>query len=203
MAVIHELTMVAVRCELFYRSRNYDERIDIAWSAIVEHLYASKEHPSRSDLIRAGMTAIKNWYVSEARTHGVNTSQRGRTMEPGTNFERYWQVFARPTPSPEERAVERLALAQIWHALSPHIREVISALAVHSDYHQAAQSLSKTPGQFYSQVSYARKVFLAMWHEGETPSRPWGHDRRRHSSPVTGRSTAKIIRQRHAKAIRH
>lgn len=43
---------------------------------------------------------------------------------------------------------------------------------------------------------------LATWHDGQTPSRPWGHDRRRHATGVTGRSTAKIIRQRHAKTLR-
>lgn len=202
LAAINELTLVAVRCELFYRSRNYAERTDLAWSAIVEHLYASEQPPSRRDLIHTGMTAISNWFVSEARTHGVNPSQRGRTTEPGVNFERYWHVFARPTPSPEERIVERLALAQVWHALSPHVRGVFGALAVHGDYHQAAGALSKTPGQFYSQIAYARTLFLALWHDGETPSRPWGHDRRRHRTRVTGRSTAKIIRQRHAKTLR-
>lgn len=200
LADIHELTLVAVRCELFYRSRNYAERIDLAWSAIAEHLYASEQPPSRRDLVHAGMTAISNWFVSEARTHGVNPGQRGRATD--VNFERYWHVFAHPAPSPEERIVERLALTQVWHTLSPHVREVFGALAVHGDYHQAAESLSKTPGQIYSQIAYARAKFLATWHDGETPSRPWGHDRRRHATRVTGRSTAKIIRQRHAKALR-
>ncbi|HUY48353.1 MAG TPA: hypothetical protein VMV92_21930, partial [Streptosporangiaceae bacterium] len=69
-------------------------------------------------------------------------------------------------------------------------------------YHQAAESLSKTPGQFYSQIAYARTKFLASWHDGETPSRPWGHDRRRHATRATGRSTAKIIRQRQARTLR-
>jgi len=148
LAAIHELALVAVRCEPFYRSRNYTERIDLAWSAIVEHLYASEKPPSRRDLIHTGMTAISNWFVSEARTHGVNPSQRGRTTEPGVNFERYWHVFARPTPSPEERIVEHLALAQVWHTLSPRVRGVFGALAVHGEYHQAAGSLSKTLSSF-------------------------------------------------------
>jgi hypothetical protein len=201
LAAVNELTLVAVRCELFYRSRSYAERIDLAWSAIVEHLYASEQPPSRRDLIHTGMTAISNWFVSEARTHGVNPSQRGRTTEPGVNFERYWHVFAHPTPGPEERIVERLALTQVWHTLPSRVRGVFGALAVHDDYHHAAESLSKTPEQFYSQIAYARTKFLALWHDGETPSRPWGRDRRRHSSRVTGRSTAKIIRQRRAKSV--
>jgi hypothetical protein len=69
LATVHELTLAAVRCELFYRSRNYAERIDIAWSAIVEDLYASEQPPSRRDLIHTGMTAIGNWFVSRPGHH--------------------------------------------------------------------------------------------------------------------------------------
>lgn len=203
LAVIHELTLVAVRCELFYRSRSYADRIDIAWSAIVEHLYASEDVPSRRDLVNTGMTAISNWFVSEARTHGVNSSQWGRTTTPGVNFERYWRVFTGPTPSPEERIVERLAVAQIWCELSPHIRKVITALAAHGDYHQAARSLGKTPDQLYSQIAYARRIFFSMWHEGEEPSHSWGHDRRSRRKQATGGRTAQIMRQRRAKAVRY
>lgn len=47
LASIRELTLIAVRCELFYRARDYHERAGIAWSAIAEHLYASEQTPSR------------------------------------------------------------------------------------------------------------------------------------------------------------
>jgi len=45
---IHELTRTAVRCKQFYRARDRHERIDIAWSAIAEHLYASKRRLLRA-----------------------------------------------------------------------------------------------------------------------------------------------------------
>jgi len=55
--------------------------------------------------------------------------------------------------------------------------------------------VGKTRDQYNSQISYARRVFLALWHEHETPSRPQGHDRcsRTHLTP---RDTARIMRQR-------
>ena len=112
LASIHELTLIAVHCELFYRARDYHERVDIAWSAIAEHLYASEQQPSRSDLIHAGMSAIASLFVSGARSHGINVSQRGRTAVPGTNFQKYWHLSTRPANGPEERIVERVALTR-------------------------------------------------------------------------------------------
>ncbi len=126
LASIHELTLIAVHCELFYRARDCHERVDIAWSAIAEHLYASEQPPSRSDLIHAGMSAIASLFVSEARSHGINVSQRGRTAVPGTNFQKYWHLSTRPTDGPEERIVERIALTQIWAALSPRLRDAFT-----------------------------------------------------------------------------
>ena len=201
LASIHELTLIAVHCELFYRARDCHERVDIAWSAIAEHLYASEQPPSRSDLIHAGMSAIASLFVSEARSHGINVSQRGRTAVPGTNFQKYWHLSARPTDGPEERIVECIALTQIWAALSPRLRDAFTPLAVHNDYGRAAAAVGKTRDQYNSQLSYARRVFLALWHEHETPSRPWGHDRRSRTH-ITPRDTARIMRQRRRTADR-
>jgi len=201
LASIRELTLIAVHCELFYRARDYHERVDIAWPAIAEHLYASEQQPSRSDLIHAGMSAIASLFVSEARSHGINVSQRGRTAVPGTNFQKYWHLSTRPANGLEERIVERVALTQIWATLSPRFRDAFTALAVHDDYGRAAAAVGKTAAQYNSQLSYARRVFLALWHEHETPSRPWGHDRRRRT-PLTPRDTARIMRQRRRAAGR-
>jgi hypothetical protein len=72
--------------------------------------------------------------------------------------------------------VERRALAEIWAALPAQHRRVLLALAEHGHYAEAAASLGVTQGSYYSLISRARKAFLALWHEGETPSRPWGND---------------------------
>lgn len=141
MARLYELTLIAVRCERWYRHRDFHERADIAWSAIAEHLYAAGEPPSRSDLIRAGMLAIGAHYDKDWAQYGIYP--KDRYAETGVNFERYWAIAARPTPGPEERVVERAALRQIWHELTHGQREALTALAVHDDYARAADALGK------------------------------------------------------------
>jgi hypothetical protein len=197
LSIIDELTSAAVHNERFYQSRDHTERMELAWSAIVEHLYASEEPPTRHELLFAGMSGIGRHFKEEQRHHGI-PQDRSR-YDFGVNFERYWETFGRPTPSPENRIVERVALEQIWSALTPTARSTFTALAAWDDYELAAKSVDRTRGQFYSQVSYSRRVFLELWHDGETPSRPWGHDVRRTKRAVTPRSTAKIIRNRQRK----
>lgn len=194
MTRIYELALIAVRCERWYRHRDFHERSDIAWSAIAEHLYAADQVPSRSDLIRAGMLAIGAHYDKNWAQYGIYP--KDRYAETGVNFERYWAIAGRPTPSPEERVVERAALQQIWHELTCGQREALTALAVYDDYGRAAEALGKRRATFNAQVSVARQAFLALWHEGERPSRPWGHDRRRDGSIRQHNVTTVIKRRR-------
>lgn len=99
-----------------------------------------------------------------------------RCIERG--FERYWLDVAAPADSPEEKVTERLALAQIWPCLRPVNREALAALAAHEDYQRAAESLGISYKAFKSRISEGRREFLALWHDGEKPSRPWIRDRR-------------------------
>lgn len=197
LAVIQELTSAAVHNERFNTYRDHAERMDIAWSGIVEYLYASEEPPTRRELMLAGMDAINSFFKTEQRHHGIPQDRRS---DFGVNYEKYWETFSRPTPSPEERVVERIALVQVWEALTPTAKAAFTALAAWEDYELAAKAVNRTPRQFYSQVSYSRRLFLELWHDGELPSQPWGHDRRRTKKEVNPRYTAKIIRQRRRRA---
>jgi hypothetical protein len=70
-------------------------------------------------------------------------------------------------------------------------------LATHSDYQKAADALGKPYHSFVSTVSTARKQFLRLWHEHETPSGVWGHDRRNRPRAEDRRSvTVVTIRRR-------
>jgi hypothetical protein len=53
---------------------------------------------------------------------------------------------------------------------------VIVALARHGTYDKAAASLGRPRKTFVTYLWAARKEFLRLWHEGEQPSRIWGHD---------------------------
>jgi hypothetical protein len=115
-------------------------------------------------------------------------------------FARYWFTFGRNTTGPEERIVERIALAQIWDALPEQHRQLIAALAIHDDYGKAAASLGKVRGTYVSQLANARRAFRELWHEGETPV--WGIDRRRnpdaayHKNHPNRSAAAEALRQR-------
>jgi hypothetical protein len=92
-------------------------------------------------------------------------------------FVRYWTSASAPAHSHEDHIVDRLALAQIWTALKPAHRQVLTALAEHEDRRRAERSLNMDPPAFTRALGRARRAFLALWHEGETPSQLWGYDR--------------------------
>jgi hypothetical protein len=194
---VSALSVIAVKRQLWNQAADFDERLETAWHAIVEHIYTADERPETRDVIRAGFQAISSEADRTRRFYGQDTHNRYAGTTGG--FERYWWFAGRPTPGPEDKVTERLALAQIWPRLRPLHRKVLAALAAYDDYELAAKSLGKSRKTFTTQVSQARRAFLALWHEGEAPSRPWGADRRisdtnRHT--ITNRA----IRRRHREA---
>ena len=149
-------------------------RFEVAWSAMAEHLYAAEQPPTAGELIHAGWKAMAEH--TDARRQFLGRAHDG--PGPWRGFERYWRHVAAPADSPEDKIIEQLALAQIWPCLRPVHREALTALAIHGGYQRAAQALGITYSTFKSRISTGRREFLALWHQGETPSRPWVRDRR-------------------------
>jgi hypothetical protein len=177
---ISRLAGAAVRRDVWHQSLPLAERLDIAWSTIAGHLYACDRKPAPGELIRAAWTALRAETEADWHTHGVNRSASvydGSQTMPG--FARYWNWSARNTPGPEEKIVERIAFAQIWDALPEKHQILIAALAMNDDYGKAAAALGKARQTYVTQLAAARRAFRELWHEGETPSRHWGTDRRR------------------------
>jgi hypothetical protein len=156
---------------------DFDERLEVAWHAIIEHLYTSGQPPARPELIRVAWQAIGH-HVSkdEHFRRGYSQDNRDRDAPFTTGFMKYWHDTGRD--GPEVRATEYLALAQIWARLRPKDRELLAAMAEHEDYARAAAALGKSRHAYATEIGRARKAFRELWHEGETPSRPWGADRR-------------------------
>ena len=173
---LHRLARWVVRTDRWHNAADVQDRYDAAWHAIVEHLLTAEEQPTRHDLYWSGMSGCDRSVQQSQQAHGYNHHRPGTGVRPG--FERYWGTTAAVTPSPENRVVDREALAQILPTLTPRQQEALRALAATGDYEEAAHLLGVTPGTFHVLVSKARKRFLALWHEGEQPSRPWGTDRR-------------------------
>lgn len=182
LADLHALARLAVHTAGVMAS-NWRDRYDTAWSAIAEHLYAAEHWPPRHALVRAGQLAIYAAVDDTRQAYGfyrrkTDGAQHGVGSSPA--FRTYWWDICGATPvrSPEGRIVERTSLAQILPTLTPAQREAIVALAVHDDYRAAADALGMKYTTFKGYVAAGRRRFLAAWHEGEQPSRPWGCDRR-------------------------
>lgn len=187
---LHVLAKMAVN-RAWSQAADYPDRIEAAWSGICEHLCAVADPPQPWDLIHAGRAAVDQMAKDELRHHG--TRHRDAYEGPGSarNFLRYWWDQGVPAASCENRVVDAVALQQIWPRLSARHREALTALAAFEDYRAAAASMGITPGTFKVHISKARQAFLAMWHEGEQPSRVWGTDRRRGNNKQPGDRAAK------------
>lgn len=159
----------------------YHDRRDEAWSAIVEYLYAADQWVAEHDLVWIGRKAIYDLIASDRQGRGyyrVRTDGTAHGAGSSPAFATFWEALNRPARSPEHHVVERMALWQILPKLRAHERAALIALATHDTYQDAAAALGVGYPSFKSQIARARRRFLALWHEGEEPSRPWGVDRR-------------------------
>jgi hypothetical protein len=179
---VNKLARAAVWRDVWHQSLPLSERQDIAWSAIAEYLYACDHKPGTGELTRAAWNALRAETEAEWHHHGVSRSSSvydGDQAMPG--FARYWLALGRNTQGPEEKIVESVTLRQIWDALPERHQVLIAALAETGDYGKAAEALGKARRSYVTQLSEARQAFRVLWHEGETPSRHWGMDRRRNA----------------------
>lgn len=149
----------------------YDDKKDIAWSAIAEELLTVDEPPERQRLIRVGWQAIYSTVRDSYRARG-----RSDTGEEMPRFVQFWGRMV--DHFPEDRIVEGIAADQIVATLTPTYWDALLALAVCDDYKAGAESLGISYVAFVARVNVARKRVLALWHEGETPHRTRRTDRR-------------------------
>lgn len=190
LADLHGLARLAVHAA-GRMAGDWHDRYDTAWSAAAVALYEAEHWPPAHDLVHAGRLAI--WATVDDERHHAGYYKRktiGALAGAGSSpaFQTYWLEFARTGQSPERRAVESLALAQIWPMLTPGQQRSLAALATFDDYQAAGAALGMSAVGFKSAISAARRRFLAAWHEGETPSRVWGYDRRAGTAAGTRRA---------------
>jgi hypothetical protein len=198
---VNGLSIWAVKRGRWHQYADFDERLEVAWHAMIEHIYTSPEPPEVADVVRAGWRAIGQHAGRDEQFRRGYSHNRDAPVNGG--FQRYWHSASQPASGPEERVTENLALAQIWARLRPDHRELLAALAEQDDYGKAAAALGKSRHTYATQVGRARRAFRELWHEGETPSRPWGADRRsvKAGSPKA-RVTYRLIVRRRAQARR-
>jgi len=191
------LSLAVVTRQTWYQSVDFDQRLEVAWHAIIEHIYTADAPPAMPDVARAAEYAVSQDVQQMHRFYGRNTQDRyaGTTT---AGFERYWRTTASLSPSHETTVTERVALAQILPRLRPLNQEAITALSAHEDYGLAADALGISRRHFTDRISKARREFLSLWHEGELPSRSWAHDWRgsRAADPLTSANRTIAARRR-------
>jgi hypothetical protein len=170
---VRALSLAVVTRQTWCQSVDFDQRLEVTWHAIIEHLYTASEPPAMHELARAADHAVSQDVQQMRRFYGRNTHDQY------VGFERYWHTMAALSPGPETAVTDRVALAQIWPRLRPLNQKAITALTDHDDYGLAADALGISRHHFTGRISQARREFLSLWHEGELPSRPWAHDWRR------------------------
>jgi len=203
---LRSLTVWTAMHDPYHAFAGFDERLDVAWHAIIEHLYTSDQPPIPPEMIKAAWRAIGHHFSKDQHfRRGYSHGDRDRDAPASTGFVRYWLGSSEPASGPEERATENLALAQIWARLQPKDRELLAAMAEYEDYAKAAAALGKPRHSYATEIGKARKAFRELWHEGETPSRPWGADRRASNphSPKIRVTYRLIVRRRAAQARRN
>ena len=171
-----------------------DDLYTAAWHGIVEHLYTADTEPHRNELMEAGRQALARDVKDTMRHHGA----RRDSSNNGQKYAMYWEWAGRAVPSPENGIVERLALYQILPTLTPGQLAAVKALAATGDYAEAARLIGRA-ASLKSQLMKGRRRFRELWHEGETPSRPWGCDRRAGSTAAelsSGDSALNRMRRR-------
>jgi hypothetical protein len=177
-----------------------DERYAVVHHGIVEALYASDGPVAENELFQAGQAALWKANAANRRLYGQAWIENGNGSGYGSvgsrlSFVKYWDG-RQVTASPENPIVDRTALSQILPTLTSGQQAALIALAVHDDYAAAAASLGLPYGTFVSRVSVARERFLALWHEGEEPSKPWGRDRRRTVEFAEKKNLRSVLRRR-------
>jgi hypothetical protein len=147
------------------------DRIDDAWSAIVERLYADPEPIPAPMLVWEGRKALYRADRSRLSQYGCAERDIFNGLGSAPNFRTYWY---HPATSFEHQIVEHRTLAQIWPKLSDQARTVLVAFAIYGSHQAAADALNMPASSFRTYVSWARRDFLKLWHAGETPSKVWG-----------------------------
>lgn len=171
-----ELRQIADRAAFYCRWGDRfagPERFEIAWAGLIDHLTACEAPPESFELYKAAQRAIGRASNKELSEHGLSYGGDGLSAMP--KFEIYWAP--RPAPGADATVVDRIAMWQIWATLRPLHKMAFLALAAHNDYAQAAQAIGYPYSTFTALIWQARSEFLALWHEGEHPSRLWAHDK--------------------------
>jgi hypothetical protein len=151
---------------------------EAAWFAIAEWLCASAERPAPGWLVVYARDAIRRLVRDERHHHGVPRDDPWAGQASMPRVAVFWHPPAGTSDGHADGVDDRVALRQVWQALREQDRQALAALAVTGDYQAAADALGLRLSTYAHRLAAARRRALALWHQGEAPSRPWRADRR-------------------------
>lgn len=175
---LDELTEMARWVAHSQRGRVIDreEATDAAALALVERLYAEPA-PTKLDLYRAARSAVDTANDREISYLGLTRKMKRDGREGMTpSFARYWGGKAALNSPFEDRLVERIAVLQVWNALSSTHRQTFNALISQGTLEAAGEMLGVQPTTFRMRLYRARQEARALWHWPEPPAEQWGRD---------------------------
>jgi DNA-directed RNA polymerase specialized sigma24 family protein len=174
---------------------DFEDLMSAAWSAIVDELYTAEEPPSRHDLHRIAKGAVWDTARDYRRHHGYRNRDGWEGEASAPRFVAYWHM---PNEGGvDERVAERVAIAEIFAALSGRERGIVLACVAHDgDYVTAAASLGMKRSAYHVALMAVRKKCAQLWHWPEQPHRDLKrYNRRKHRGEVAPHGTTAAVRR--------
>ena len=183
---VHDLARSSASSN-FTAAVDYMDLYVAAHGAMIDMLLTADAPPTEYDLRYAGKAAIWQLVRDHRHTYGYRDREWDNGVGSAPKFAAYWADLLGVTASHETKVVERVALFQILDIMRPTYRVALIALAVcDGDRDAAAEALRINRRAFDARLQTARRDAIALWHQGETPSRTHLRrpDRRRHRGEV-------------------
>lgn len=169
------------------------DRVELSYLAMAERLHEENDTlVTERDLLLAG-------------TRGLDRELSHHRKRLTAGFRTYWSGVVglggrEGATSFEDSVVERIAVWQVMAKLPAYQRDALLALADANGSHLvAARSLGYEERTLHTVLYRARRRFLALWFQPETPRRKWDCDRR--GGRVKGSITQRTIRRRRLAAM--
>lgn len=164
LSTIHRLSLDAARFTAFHQI-DFKDAYDTAWHHIALHLIVNND-PTLRELKKEASSAVWREVNDRIKQHGYRDSKYWNGQWSAPRFCKYWveDTSKRQSPPWEESVLDTLAFHQVWPELSDRDQMLITALAIHENYQDAANSLGMTKGTYSESVRKARHRFLSLWY---------------------------------------
>lgn len=137
---------------------------------IVDFLAGAADCPQFHELLRAGQHGLSQMSNTDRHHRGVRP---GGGVGNAARFVAYWSHWRGANENEQDTMVERLAAETVRRALCAEDRYVLTAVAAcMGNLEEAAAVADLSFNVFKGRVRAARRNFLVLWHEMETPRLP-------------------------------